>query len=530
MGIYKNIFLIFFNIFLSFTLWENISYAEIHSSQDLSVITYRISGNRDKSFYPFNQTQFLYEGTVNFTEKTSNNIGEWYGNMFYRLTNDKLVDPEDASLEQMTMGYKGKHLEFAFGDSSVNFSNYSVTNALKGILLELKDDASSKFSIVAGIDTSSWDNLWFDRKDDGPTQRYIWGSRFEKIFLKDSSLSIGFNYGGGIDNPSYFTETDIHKDIQVFSTDLKYQITKALFIQGEAAQSYRKAHTGGDISYDPKWDSAYKVSLDLMKEKYSSRIEYSRAGPQFETTGGFASQDLESLQINGNILMIKNINISPYLYLSKDNLRNHKDTTSKQINPGIFFSYSLPNNIILTSGFDSRKEFKKDKTSSNITQTGNIGITKTFKMISTTLNYARAYIRDHVNPDQERNQDTISFNLNGTFIIKEKTHISWDLGEHISLEHNIAADDQNLLWTHSAGIHLTLPKELSLNGNILLTDNNFYNDENDSDISQYFLSISKNIKERLTASLEYSYNNNNFIDQGNDYREKKLTAKLTCKF
>jgi len=308
-----------------------------------------------------------------------------------------------------------------------------------------------------------------------------------------------------------------------------YRMTDSFLIRGELADSYRKAHTGGDIIYEPKWDSAYRIGMEVAKEKYSSTVEYSRAGPYFETTGGFAAQDLESLQAAGDLFITNNFTVSPYVTLNRDNLKDLKSAVSKQINPGVNMSLALPREIILTCGWDFRKEYSSDKTSSNSTSTWSAGMMKSFKYVSAQLDYLNTQVRDHVSPDQERNKHAISTNFNGNFTLR-KTIVSWNLGQTYNIDKDRTTSERDLLFAYFGGVSLSFPNDLNIRANLYISDNDFYTNANDSNVNQYNFSITKNIKDRLSAALEYTQKDNEFAGENDDYFEKIFLAKLSCKF
>ena len=104
---FYSILCLLFIAFFYFVLPE-IGFAEMYITQDIGISSYQVSGNRDRSFYPDNKTRYLNEGTVTFNESVEDKNGEFYGNISYRLTNDVIVDTKDASIEQMSIGYRDK--------------------------------------------------------------------------------------------------------------------------------------------------------------------------------------------------------------------------------------------------------------------------------------------------------------------------------------------------------------------------------------------------------------------------------------
>ncbi len=527
----RNIFS-FWAFLILFLFTAQSSFAQVSTTQDLSVVTYGVSGNRDRSFFPKDQTRYLYEGTVTFDKEVSGSSGtkEWLGDIVYRSTDDVLVDPYDFTLQHMSLERRTKQMNVVAGDFVGYLSDYSVNNALKGAKVEWNHASTpTKIIFLSGVDASSWNGLLNERKDDGSIKRrYVRGGRYETAFA-DKKIIWGMNYGGASDDRAYFTATEIYKDINVVSTDFRYQFSNALLLRGDLAGSSREAHTGEGIVYDPKRDKAYRLGIDINKGKYTGSWEYSSVGPHFETTGGFATQDLESLRGSNTFFLTPMLSLSPYLYLTRDNLKNLKSARSNQVNPGTLITWSLPWSLSLTAGGDFRKQYSDDKSISNNTDTWTLGLSRSFNLVTVGLNYAQAYVRDHVNPDQERDRDSLGLNFNGQFNLG-KTGVSWDMGEIVGLEKNLVAGKRDLLLMHSAGARFNLPTGLNFGGRASITDNNYYMNTNDANLWQYTAFISKEIGRVFVYSLEYLRNNNNFNDPNNDYCEQKITAKISCHF
>ncbi len=516
----KKVLLIIFTI-LSFS--AN-TFPRIRVQEDISVITYRVGGNRSQSFYPKNQTRYLYESKIGFENTLNKNV--FYGNIFYRSTDDTLVDPQSFSIEQIYFGCKNDKMDFVMGDYYAYFSDYSLNNSLKGIKLEAREDLFN-VSILAGVDTSRWEDLWEERSPDSATRRYVWGLNLSN-FLFDKKLKIGINYAGARDDQAYFQDTDIYKDIQVCSLNLNYNLFNVVSLNAEIAESYRKADTS-DLSLNPKWDNAYKVSLGLNKQKYNIYFEYQKAGPHFETTGGFSAQDLESFRTDNYFQIAKNINFFPYFYVERDNLNNLKTTTSKRISPGFRIQWNFKEDLSFNIGWDSLKEYTTDETTKATTRTISFGVLKNFKRFSTSLDYSFIKINDKADASQKRKKHNISIGLNGNLNFN-KVDLGWNISEYIDLERVISVDDDNIVLTFSAGLNLRFFEKLNLDTQISITDNDYYIDDNDSNIYRYNFSLSYLIKDNLIFFIDYEQNDNYYADSNNDYFEKKITAKLSWRF
>ena len=252
-------------VFLSFLIIPLVSFAEINGIQDISIIYYHVDGNVNNSFYPKNDTDYLYEGNVNFTDLLVSN--ELFGTITYRATNDRLIDTQDLSLEQLYMGLRGESFEFLTGDFYSSFSEYSVANALKGLKLYLGTADGPHISWVAGVDAFKWEEFWEERQEDSATRKYVWGFQAgTKLF--DRRLALNFNYGGAVDDKAYLPVGIPQSFVNVVSVDGSYRINDNLNAIFEVAQSF----TDPDEDLDTvavKTDSAYKAALNLNMPNYS---------------------------------------------------------------------------------------------------------------------------------------------------------------------------------------------------------------------------------------------------------------------
>jgi len=502
-------------------------WAEVTVKQDLSATMYSVSGNKEKSFYRGNRTSYLYEGLMDFREKTGEDA-EVYGNVLYRLTDDRLVDKQAFTLKQLTLGYRDRSKEIVAGDNTANFSDYSLNNSLRGLTARLKTGETTVITLVSGIAAPVWDIFWKDLKGGGTAKRNVWGARAERTFLSEDALSIGLNYGTGQDDSDYFTSSDTYKRIQVFSSDLGYRPTEAVSIKGEIARSFTKAYSHGGLAYDTGSEGAHKLALEVTGKKGAASAQYDRVDPRFETTGGFSAQDLETFQANGNIFLAANFSLAPYLSATRDNLKNTKAATTRRTNPGLNFSWKLAEDTNLSGGVDVRGEKADDDSADNNTNTLTLGLAKNYSAAAASLNFEHGAVRDNVSSDQDRDRNALSLGIGSGFSLWN-SKITWDLQERAAVEKHVSAGKSDLLLAHSAGIGAMLPNDLEVRTRLSLSDNNFYQDANDSAVTEYSASASKKFGERAVLFLDYTGKDNRFSGSGNDYSERKLSVKVSCR-
>jgi len=516
---------IFFIFLLGFFFLSGYSFAEIHTSQSLLGVYYRVDGNRERSFYPYNDVDYLYEGSVDF--KNPFRGYELFGNIEYRSTDDRTVDVQDFSIERMYLGLKDETKEFLWGDFYANFSEYSLGNALKGLKITLGGDKSSKLTLVGGMDVSKWEDLWEKRWDDSASRKYVWGARLENNFL-ENKLSLNFNYGASKDDEAYISSSSSPLLVNVFSSDLKYVINNYFTFSSEIAESFSDADTRLD-EVKTKSDYALKSVLDFNSSAYTLTTTYSRLGNHFATTGGFSAQDLETLNFDAMWFMPLNIKFTHYLHTDRDNISNTKTTTTKQLNPGGKFSLRLPLDISLDFGSDMRKRFSTDKSTNSKTYTHSLNINKDFRIFYSSLGYSKTIVSDKVSPSSERETDTYSLGLDGNFQIK-KVRFSWNFNQDINHDHYKEVNEADFSTTSSLGLKLDFPSTLAIETKVSFSDNNYYQNDTDSNTNQYYFSISRKLKDNLSFDITYEHKGYEYVGGDNNYAEKILKWKVSYSF
>jgi len=522
----------YFSLFLLiFLLSAYPASAEIHSTQEATATYYHVSGNTSRSFYPDNDVDWLYEGSVDF--KTPLNGYEWYGNINYRATNDDLIDSQSFSIERMFMGLKGANKDILMGDFYSNFTDYSLSNAIKGAKIVLGGDKStSRLILVGGMDTSKWEDLWENRVDDTNSRRYVWGSRLENNLI-ENKLFLNFNYGGARDDTAYVSPSGNPILVNVFSVDSKYVINSHLTASGEIAESFTDENLRND-DQKTKSDYATKLGLDLNLKDYSLSTIYSRVGNHFNTTGGFSAQDLEAWSIDGMWYLPLKVKFSHYFRMDRDNLSDTKSTTTKQLNPGGKFSFTLPKDVAFSLGADYRKRYSVDKTTNEKTYTYTSNLGKDFGIVYATLGYTRTKVTNRVSAAQERHSDLYSIGFDGSFNLKD-VKFNWNAGEDIERTAYKSSGKADFTTSTLLGLKAAFPSTLTFIAKATIGDNNYFMNETDSYNTYYYGEISRNIlrrllKDSLTFDVSYEHKGYSYFDNANNYAETILKGRFTYTF
>lgn len=512
-------------ILLSFVLVSSLAYAEVNGSQDSSVMYYRVEGNVENSFYPQNDTDYLYEGNINFTDNPGDN--EISGNVLYRLTDDRLMDTRDVSLENFALAFKTATSELNLGDYYAFLSEYTLNNAIKGIHYRLGQDDSSYLKILGGIDTARWEDLWETRQDDSIARKYIAGMQFG-TFLLDKKINLNLNYGSVINDKAYLDSYSNEILTNVVSLSGTYKINESLNSEFELGQSYVDENKNND-AIKTKSDSAYKVILDYNAMHYSATTLYSRVGSHYQTTSGFISSDIETINYDAVLFLPKNIQLTHYVHTDHDNLSKHLSTTTKQLNPGFAFNFVFFTDWDFNLGYDIRKRDTVDKAVNERTNTYFISVAKAFKYAYTNLEYTRLKVFDKIYDEQERKIDMFALNLDGDFDFKT-IQFNWSLGESISREEYRYVDEADIALAHSMGFRMQLPSSLYFDAKASVYDNDFYINSSDNSLTDYCFETGYSIKESLQLKFVYEHRGYSYADPDNNFSETRLTGSLSYQF
>lgn len=496
-------------------------------TQDLTFTSYEVKGSTSQSSYPSNAMRYLYEGSLGFGSGTD---GSLYGNIFYRATDDRTVNLKDFSFGNIFLGYKKGALDIGAGDNFVQLSDLSMNTALKGVKAEYGGPEKYKIIVAGGASAANWEELWESRKTDTPMNTNVWGARYQMPFL-DNALQAGVNYGSASDDRSSFNESNTYKDRQVGSADVSYSFRDFLSVKGEFARSVRRVYADASGSSSAEEDSSMKVGARFSdtSKKYNLSCDFSRSGPYFEAAGGFPAQDLETLQMNNLFALAEWVSFSNYFFITRDNLRGQKETTSHRLNPGFNLLWKLPLNIEASCGFDSNKDFTENKSADSKTDTANAGLSRAFGFMAAYLNVSRSHTEDYLSADNEREGDIASGNLNGSVSVLGAP-VMWNIGGQASYEYRIRSGERDVVLSQTCGLGAPVPGGAALNAQATLTDGDYNADSGDSRKVQYDLSLAKNISGWLAASLNYLQADNYFNDGANNYFEKKIAGKLSCRF
>ncbi|MFC1806980.1 hypothetical protein ACFL0T_01240 [Candidatus Omnitrophota bacterium] len=505
----------------------NLCFASITALQEVSTTYYHVLGATQNSFYPKSDTDILYEGVVDSNGEFSEGL-EFSSSMYYRMTNDKLVDDKDVSMENFWMSFsRPSQYEYTLGDFFASYSDFSVGNAIKGVKMDWETKYNLNYGVVGGIDTAKWEDLWETRVDDSAEHSYVWGAHLGSNFFQEK-LSLSLNYGGKLDDKAYLQDYMPQIFVNVLSIDTEYEFARGLVAKFEAAKSFTDQDKRLDyIGF--RESNAYNASFNIDDPHYNIVLGYQRIGIHFNNTSGFVASDIERFTFDDSINITPNTRFTSYFHFDRDDLADHADFTTRQLNPGAGLEFKLPYEIDCETRFDLRKRYTSDDNTKEKTYTYSTRVGKEFKYVNCSVEYIKTFIVDRIWADQERNEDSFYIDLDGVIEIKDDISLSWNVGEDFTHSEYKDICESDLTLNHRFGGRLDLPDMLFLSTQISLHDNNYFMNDTDNHGSSYLFSLGKDIKD-LSLSLDYQYRGYNYVDGDDNYSEEVLTGKASYQF
>jgi hypothetical protein len=272
------------------------------------------------------------------------------------------------------------------------------------------------------------------------------------------------------------------------------------------------------------------LACDLNLKDYNLISKYSRVGTNFASTGGFVASDLEAVAFDGTWYLPTKSKFLHYLHMDQDNLSDTKSTTTKQLNPGARFDFSLLKDLSAFISSDFRKRISEDKNTDDLTYTYSTGLSRNFKSFYSYLNYTKTIVSSDAVSSQERDSDTYSVGLDGMHEFKEGLRFSWNISENLSYERYKEASSSDMMSSTNTGIALNFPSSLRLEAWMSFADNDFYLNDTDSNNTQYYFMLSRQLKKDLAFNLSFERRGYNFADGDNNYADNITRASFYYKF
>jgi len=541
---------------------------ELHGEERFGIYYNKIRGNKNNAQID-EGPQFLQELDLILQHHGAH--GREFEMVFNsRLTDDKYVDTEHASIVDFHITQSGESYLFTLGDYLGTLSDFTFNQALRGVYAEKSFSSLRGLKIVAlaGVMNDRWEAFWKNLESESYA-RYYEGARISFNPLKP--LTLGFNFINGSDDPgSVPNSTSPSLENRVGSIDFSLNLLdNSLAFGGEAAWSWfesRETVWNTDYGMPARegslTDSAYKLSGSYQKEKYALNGGYSRVEPKFRSIGGMSSPDTEEYYATADYTPIPQIGLEVGYRASRDNLDGQLDTTTRNKMPEFSITFQeIPHfdNLTVTFKVNRATTDTTDDSIDETTDTGDVEIDYTIYGFHISAN---GEIRNKID-DADRLNDTKTHGFGvhldrsfekGLFHISPYVGFDWERqkGKIQQAQTPIVVDDVEQLEvtgsetipaaletlrftrTYSAGCQLTIGRDWDMDFKYQYVDEdiNAAGGGDSSTTSSIDASLTYRIfgHEDDILMIYYRQGDHNFNTGNDDYKEDVFGAQLTKKF
>ncbi len=338
---------------------EKIKAFEFHGEERFGGYYNQISGNKENAQMD-EGPQFLQE--LDLTLLHHGKSGREFEMVFNsRLTDDKYVDTEHASIVDFHINVSNQGYLFTLGDYMGTLSDFTFNQALRGGYLEKEFPNLKGMKIIAltGIQNDRWEAFW-KHLENQSYDRYYEGIRMS--FVPVGPLTVGFNFINGKDDPgSVSGSTAPALENRVGSLDFALTLLdSALNLNGEAAWSWFKSTSkrGGELEEAVNershsvTDGAYRLGGDFTRGMFTVHAGYSRVEPKFQSIGGISSPDTEEYFAMLGLTPWPQVSLELGYRGARNNLDRQLETTTRHKMPEFTITFQeIPHLENLTVGF-----------------------------------------------------------------------------------------------------------------------------------------------------------------------------------
>ena len=518
----KKLGLVFGLIFLFFPC---LSFASVSGEINSSSTYYNVGGKTENSFYEPESLEYLWEMFFNLEEEI---FGNWRlrSSLNLRATDDRLVDPQDFSMERFFVEFSNRGSSFTLGDFAVNFSSFTVNNSLKGLKTSFDFGENLKFTAVAGANFYLWEDLCEERTDDTQLRQYIGGLRLEQTL--GSIGNLGLNFGILDDDDSFVSSYSDPQRTTVVSLDTRLNLFRDLNIEAEFAISWYDKNT--DSKDTPrKTDHGLRFLADYRIGRFFFRGGFEREGSNFSSVGGFTTQDFEEFFQEIEIDLFKDSRLRLTYRQNRDNLDKHKATTTRQRSPGINLTFKPFRNTMMDLGCDLTRRDASDDSVEELYRRAFIRLNQAIGPANLSLEYTNTRIDNNIDNTLERLTDYVILAFDTSFSFKD-VNFSPSLEYEISHEEYRSISESDLTQAIGLGLRLTFPKGWEVNSKVRLSSFDSYQADADQNNTRYEFNLLKRFGQHYEFSLNYQHSGYGYETSEENYNETIVSVKLNLRF
>lgn len=440
-------------------------------------------------------------------------------------TDNPRIDPENISVERLTLRRTTQATEISIGDFLANFSQYSINASLKGAQFQLLPElhTGTHFTILAGLRKSNWEYLWQDEEEENKDS-HVYGLRAGTRY---GPLELALNLVHGEDNRlediSENTGRSAAEIVHSTLGSLDWRLRLgggALQLDGETAISH---HDSNQTSQTNDW--AHRLRAQLRTTNHRSWLQYEYVEPDFTSLYGSAAIDRERLRLRSSYSPTKDLSINLNASISRDNVHGQLDVTNHlRIIELRVTANRLMSRRTLSGNVGTRYQHRYNSATGvndvdSQVDTLFAGLSDRFGKLRVNMDYRLRQERDRTANDNGGLSHVVDAGFSTSFKVGDNRIRPFLRGQWESRALSSAADSDTL--TASAGFSATIVNNLLISVSSIVTDRYSESLDADSDGRRVMADIRYRIRgdRGNVVRLRYTNSDQRFESNGRDYEE-----------
>ncbi|MCF6289556.1 MAG: hypothetical protein L3J03_00915 [Desulfobacterales bacterium] len=296
---------------------------QIKINNRTELISYSISGPGKAASFYVEGGHYLHETDIR-ARNSFDNGWDSILNFNFRLTDNDQFDPENASIEKLSLKLVKDKVQLNLGDHFINLSQYSMNKSVKGLGAQLNlRDKENYIRVGYGIFDSQWEYLYKTPTGE-PMDRFGGGIRFQHA---RDNYRVGLNLGYVRDDdgdPNRTTENAYINTVPAL--DWEYRRDR-LRLSGEHAYSNTTMTTSGGARTETT-GTAHRLGLKTRLGVVKLRGRFERVSTDFTTLGGGATPDRQRIYTKADAKLNNRWSVFGMFDHSRNNLADNLALTT----------------------------------------------------------------------------------------------------------------------------------------------------------------------------------------------------------
>ena len=300
--------------------------SQIKIANRTDLINYSITGPGKAASFYVDGSHILHESDIR-AKNSFDNGWDSILNFNFRVTDNDQFDPENASIEKLSLKLAKDKVQLNLGDHFVNLSQYSMNKSIKGLGAQLNlKDKQNYVRVGYGIFDSQWEYLYKTPTGE-PMDRFGGGVRYQHARDK---YRVGMNVGyvRDDDNDPNRTTENAYTNV-VPAVDWEYR-NDTFKLSGEHAYSDTTMTTSTGTKTDTT-GTAHRLNATTRIGVVKLRGKYERVSTDFNTLGGGASPDRQRIYTKADAKLNSRWSLFGVFDHSRNNVEDRATTTTTNI-------------------------------------------------------------------------------------------------------------------------------------------------------------------------------------------------------